>query len=77
MDRTKARRAMWARCTKCAHKWIVVYLPIELTRFCAAVQTAHCPMCGSTVRAHEHTLGSATRVGRPLRQMTSALAHRI
>jgi len=44
------RKAAWALCRheSCGHRWVVVYLPMELTKAAKAMQRATCPMCGDT-----------------------------
>ncbi|HEX3809586.1 MAG TPA: hypothetical protein VHW02_07765 [Rhizomicrobium sp.] len=41
-------KGFWVRCKKCAHCWIVAYLPIEVGTFGKLCKRAACPKCGAT-----------------------------
>ncbi|NML88725.1 hypothetical protein HHL26_06545 [Sphingobium sp. TB-6] len=44
------RKAAWALCRheSCGHRWVVVYLPMDLIKAATAMKRATCPMCGDT-----------------------------
>lgn len=46
----ESRKAAWALCRheSCGHRWVVVYLPMDLMRAATAMKRATCPMCGDT-----------------------------
>ena len=37
---------------ECGHRWIVAYLPMEVSLFCKVTKQACCPMCGSGSDKH-------------------------
>ena len=44
------QKAAWALCRheSCGHRWVVVYLPMDLIKAATAMKRATCPMCGDT-----------------------------
>lgn len=46
------RQPVWARCEACDHRWVAVYVPMELSRFASVLKAMRCPMCASTSKRH-------------------------
>jgi hypothetical protein len=36
---------MWVRCGSCDHKWIVAYLPMDMTKVVRLTKRSLCPKC--------------------------------
>lgn len=47
---TADRKPQWAQCRVegCGHRWVVVFLPVEIMKAATAMKRATCPMCGDT-----------------------------
>ena len=41
-----AQNALWAKCSACAHCWIIAYLPMEVGKAVRLAKNAACPKCG-------------------------------
>lgn len=43
------KKALWARCPKCAHAWAVAYYPMSMGTMAKVMKAncKHCPRCGS------------------------------
>ena len=43
----KPRKPQWVRCGECGHKWIGIYLPIDVRDLAKIVKDMRCQSCGA------------------------------
>jgi hypothetical protein len=42
---SEPRQPLWVSCKECSHKWIALYLPMDLDALITIMKNMHCPMC--------------------------------
>lgn len=45
----------WVKCGDCQHRWIAVWLPMELSRVGKLLKGLACPKCGAGSKSIFHT----------------------
>lgn len=44
------KRPMWLECKLCQHRWIGVYLPMEMLDFARIMKNMSCPKCAAEAK---------------------------
>ena len=43
---------MWVKCGPCAHVWIAMHLPMEMSKAATIMKRLCCPKCGETKKIY-------------------------